>query len=340
MSAPVSDSEPRIPEGPAIPELGKPVSRLALGTAFYTPDQKETLFPILDAFRAHGGSVLDTGVMYKDGGSEQTLAAWLDDRDARSALSVFTKVCHGTPGTSFTPEEFHKTLEEEIGQSHANLRTDCLDVVLLHRDHPRVPVRDILEAFNDQVQRGRIRCFGGSNWTYERLDEMLEAAEKHGLRRFDLASNNFSLPVPTGPFYKGLISCHGRGEQWHDRHGIANLSWSTQARGFFTDRYNENWRRNPPADETGFDANMRTIYGTDANYQRRRRAERLGQDRGGYTAMEVGLAWVLHRPSMIAVAGAHNLDEFNSCLKAFTLSLTPAESAWLNLETDDDPLAV
>ncbi len=82
-----------------------------------------------------------------------------------------------------------------------------------------------------------------------------------------------------------------------------------------------------------FTSRMIKVYCTDENFERLARAKKLGETKGGYTAVEVALAWLLHKPfSIVPIVGAHNQEELTSCIKATSLQLTESEIKWLNLE--------
>ena len=77
---------------------------------------------------------------------------------------------------------------------------------------------------------------------------------------------------------------------------------------------------------------MLRLYGSDDNYSRLQRAETLGRERGGYTAMEVGLAWLLHRDlPIIPIVGPKAPDEMASCINALSLELTDEDVLSLDL---------
>ncbi len=73
------------------------------------------------------------------------------------------------------------------------LGTDYLDLYVLHRDDPSVPVGPIVEALTAHKKAGRIGAFGGSNWTHERMQEANEYARVNDLTPFAVSSPNFSL---------------------------------------------------------------------------------------------------------------------------------------------------
>jgi aryl-alcohol dehydrogenase-like predicted oxidoreductase len=91
------------------------------------------------------------------------------------------------------------------------------------------------------------------------------------------------------------------------------------------------------ADEDAFARRMVEVYGSPENLERLRRARTLGRELGGYTAVQIALAWLLHKPfPVIPVVGPRTLDELYSCVRATEIRLTEAQRAWLSLEPTVD----
>lgn len=312
--------------------LDKPVSQLALGTAWCGLDDKQACFALFDEFLNLGGNALDTARHY--GASEDVIGLWLQARGTREEMIVITKGGHSSTGDLVT-EDFERTIGREIATSLERLKTDAIDLYLLHRDSPRLPVARIMDCLNAQLERGHIRAFGASNWEYGRIDEANEYAHRHALTPFAAVSNNLALAPPTQPYFPGVVSTDRAGEQWHARTKTPLFSWSSQARGFFTGRYRPEMRRAAARGETDTaTTRMIEVYGTDENFERLRRADELGRDKGGLTAVEIALAWVLHRPiDVVPVVGPTTTEELASCVKATGVELTESEAKWLNLET-------
>ena len=126
------------------------------------------------------------------------------------------------------------------------------------------------------------------------MDEANAYAKQHGLKGFAVVSNNLSLAVPSAPFYPRLVSTDPAGERWHAKTGIPLLSWSSQARGFFTGHYADAVQRQTDGSGDAFTAKLIEVYGTQENLERLRRARELGERLGGYSAVQVALAWLLH----------------------------------------------
>ena len=182
-----------------------------------------------DAFFEGGGNCFDTAFIYSDGRSEALLGEWMAARGVRDELVVLSKGAH-------PPECAPDAVSRQLKQSLERLQTDHLDLYCLHRDDTAVPVSEWIDALNREVDAGRIKLFGGSNWTAERIDEANAYAAANGLQGFSLLSNNFSLARMEDPVWPGcLASSTDDFRNWHSAHNFPLLPWSAQARGFFLD---------------------------------------------------------------------------------------------------------
>ena len=124
------------------------------------------------------------------------------------------------------------------------------------------------------------------------------------------------MSPPTPP--KALHSCA--------KGGVAHLSWSSQARGYFLP---EALRHRLPADTA-----PETCFGSPDNAERRRRAEVLAAEKG-VTAHNIATAWVLCQSfTSLALVGPRSPGEILSTLPGVALKLSVAEVLWLNLEQD------
>jgi len=302
------------------PPLGRPLSRLVLGSMVCHTDALDLTFALLDAWHAAGGNVVDTAHLYSAGASERALGLYLEARGNREDWVILTKGAHhNADRRRVTPEDITCDLRDSL----ARLRTDWVDLYLLHRDDPAVPVGPIVEALNEHLRAGRIRAFGGSNWSPARLEAANDYAARHGLRGFELSSPHLSLAAPREEIWAGCLDARAPADlAWYERSQMPLFAWSSQARGFFADRH---------ARETLEDELLLRVYDTDANWERRRRAAELGA-RYGCTAIQVALAWLLHLPfPVFPLVGPADTAELASCVRAAELRLTPAEVAWLDL---------
>ena len=317
----------------AIEGINKRLSRPALGTAFYRLESRDTWFGILDDFLEQGGTVIDTGRRY--GESEEVVGLWMESRGVRDRMVVSTKGGHGD-FHGLGRNEFTVTIEAELTTSLERLGTEQVDLYMLHRDSPTVPVAEIMDCLNAQLNRGRIGALGASNWEYDRVVEANQYACDHNLKGFSVVSNSIALAMPTEPFLSGLVYARKADERWHQQTGVPLIVWSSQARGFFTGRFTPEMRTAATNVQDAFTARMVEVYGTDDNFERLRRAAELGETKGGYSATQIALAWLLHKPfPLLPIVGPHNRAELKSCFQAVSVQMTRQEAQWLNLEGED-----
>jgi aryl-alcohol dehydrogenase-like predicted oxidoreductase len=304
-----------------VPPLGRELSRLVLGSMVFSLEELELTFGLLDTWMELGGNVVDTAHVYSGGNSERAIGRWFQERGRREELVLLTKGAHhNADRRRVTPEDITCDLRDSL----ARLKVDTIDLYLLHRDDPEVPVGPIVEALNEHRRAGRIRAFGGSNWNPQRLDEANAYAAAHGLQGFSASSPNLSLAVQNEPVWTDCLSASDPASRaWYARTQMPLFAWSSQAGGFFTGLYSPENREN----ET-----MVRVYYSDDNWERLRRATELGRQKG-FTANQVALSWVLHQPfPTFPLIGPHSVDELKSSVAALNLELTAEEVRWLNLE--------
>ena len=157
------------------------VCRLVLGTGSCHQLSELEAHELFDAYVSLGGNCFDTALVYF--GIESVIGSWMRSRGNRSAVIVDAKGAHHeTIRPSGAPHEFHRArvnpveIVADIDEILRRLGTDYLDVFTLHRDDPDQPVGPILDCLAGQQTKGRIRGYGLSNWSVERLEEAREYA--------------------------------------------------------------------------------------------------------------------------------------------------------------------
>jgi len=306
----------------SIAGLQKPVSRLIMGTMIYSPGDMPLTCAMLDSFVSLGGNTLDTAHIYGQGDSERAVGEWMRMRGNRAEIVLVGKGAHhDAHGPRVNPAAIASDLEESLQR----FGTDYIDLYLLHRDDPGVPVGEIVSCLNEHYRAGRVRAFGGSNWSHRRLQEALDFAHAHGLVPFVASSPNFSLAVMNEPPWPGAISATREGKDWYREHQFPLLAWSSQAQGFFTGR---------AAPQNYSDAEMVRVWYNPGNFERLARAAALGRQKG-VSANTVALAYVLCQPfPTFAIIGPRTQEETRTSIEAMEITLTREELKWLNLEDE------
>jgi predicted dehydrogenase/aryl-alcohol dehydrogenase-like predicted oxidoreductase len=297
----------------------KPASRMVLGTMLEGAGiLAPHAFVFYDYFFEHGGNIFDTAHIYAGGAGERTLGEWLRQRGVRKEVNLIVKGAH----TPFCDPE---NLKAQFLESLDRLQVDHADIYMLHRDNPEIPAGEFVEVLNEQVRAGRIGIFGGSNWILERVDEANEYARQKGLQGFGAVSNQFSLARMIQPIWTGCISASDPASRaWHKETGIPLFAWSSQARGFFVRGSRDDLA----------DGELVNTWYSDDNFERLARVRELAGEKKT-EPVHIAAAYVLHQPfPVFALIGPRKLSELASSFKAFDVSLSPGEIAWLNLESE------
>lgn len=298
--------------------VSKPVSKLVMGSDYFRPENIEQVSEILDGFLAIGGNTIDTAFVYQKGNSEQAIGLWLQGKN-RDTINIWTKGAHHNADG---PRVNKDAISEELDISLERLQTDHVELYALHRDNPDVAVGAILEWLNEHVESGKMGAFGASNWTTSRLQEANDYAAEHGLRGFSFNSPNLSLAKAIEPYWPGCVSADSQMVAWHERTQLPLMSWSSQARGFFTGRFTR---------EDTTNADLVRVFYNDENWERYRRAQVLAEEKGVST-IQIALAYVLNQSfPTCAIVGPQNSVEMTSCKEAAKLELTRDELNWLDL---------
>jgi aryl-alcohol dehydrogenase-like predicted oxidoreductase len=309
---PLKKGGTRIPKR-SIPGLGKQASIVATGFEDFRTFASAAI--LLDGFFEAGGNLYDTGFVYGAGVTEKLLGEWHTNRGVREDIVIIGKGAH-------SPLCYPDVIAKQLDVTLDRLKTDYVDIYFMHRDNLDVPVGEFVDAMDAEAKRGRIRGpFGGSNWTQARMQEAIDYARKAGKQAPGALSNNFALAEMINPIWAGCIAASDESyKAWLTQHQIPNFSWSSQARGFFTDRAGRDKRDN---------AELVNTWYSDKNFARRDRAIELGKKLNA-SPIHIALAYVLAQPfPSIPLIGPRRLDELDDSIKAFSIKLTPDQVKWL-----------
>jgi predicted dehydrogenase/aryl-alcohol dehydrogenase-like predicted oxidoreductase len=305
-------SDPSMKFGP-VEGLDKLVSRVGIGSMVFNQGLPLTC-ALLDYFVEHGGNCIDTAYAYR---TESMVGEWLRLRGNRYDVVLIAKGAH-------TPDCNPQALTRQLFESLDKLQTDFVDLYFMHRDNLDIPVGEFVDCLNEHHRAGRIRAFGGSNWTTQRIDEANEYARKRGLVPFTASSPNFALALWNEPMWAGCVAATDPASRaWYAERQMPIFAWSSQASGLFTGRY-----RPEDRDDPSIAAIVRTWYNT-GNFGRLARARTLADQRG-VSSSEIALAYVLCQPfPVFALIGPRTIEEARESLGALSIALSSDEMRWL-----------
>lgn len=323
--------------------LNKGLSKMVFGTA--TPqlfaavadgaaaEDKEKAFKLLDSVFEAGINTFDCAAHY----GEEIMGEWMQERGNREECVIITKCAH--------PNKWRDRVTDfdilsDVHDSLSKLRTDYIDVYMLHRDNPQVPVGPIVEVMNRLYSEGKIKLFGGSNWTHERIAEANKYAREHNLIPFTVSSPNFGLAeqvadpwVSDAKFGGGCVTIAGpknkAAREWYAENNIPVFAYSSLARGFFSGAF----RSDKPEKAREILDNPGYIgYFCENNIKRLARCEKIAEKKD-ITVAQAAMAWIYNqRFEVFALSSPVTAEQLRENIQALEIKLTEDEIKWLDLQ--------
>jgi aryl-alcohol dehydrogenase-like predicted oxidoreductase len=311
---------------------GVKVSRLGLGCGnfggigsapeFFGKGETEAqAFALMDRAVDAGINFFDTANAYGGGRSETYIGNWLAAKGStvRQQLLLSSKVFNPVgPGPNDRGLSRRHILNQ-VDESLRRLRTDRLDLYLIHEPDPDTPLEETIGALHDVVRMGKVLYVGASNIEAWRLARALAISELRGLVRFEWVQNSYSLLDRT-PERELFPLCVDR--------GVGFTAFSPLAGGWLTGKY-----RSAGAYPDGSRMTLRpepyqhlisdAIFSGVSAF-----AEHAKQRGVDMTALAI--AWVLHHPRVdAAIIGPRTVAQLEAALAAPSIALSDADAARL-----------
>ena len=283
------------------------------GTVFGWTADDATSTAILDAYAEHGGNFVDTADSYAAGRSETMIGNWMRARRNRSDIVVATKVGKSADNPGLRA----RVLTRAVNASLERLGTDRIDVLYLHIDDPTVDFEETLLAVDELIRAGKVRYFGGSDHTGNRLIEARIASAQLGVAPMVALQNHYNL-VHRDEYENGLA--HVAAQQ-----GLAVMPRFALASGFLTGKYRQraDIARFPRGSEVArlmTRKNLRVLAALD---------EVAAAHEASVAA--VSLAWLLTKPNVVApVVSASQPEQVPELMTAPSVRLTRHQASDLD----------
>lgn len=278
----------------------------------FTVDDDKT-FDVLDTYVRVGGNFIDTADSYTDGQSESLIGEWMHSRRMRDDVVLATKIGKNTENPGLTP----LSMERAVDASLKRLKTDHIDLLYLHIDDSEVAFERTLLGVDRLIRAGKVRYFGGSDHSGNRLYEARIAAGMLGVAPMVALQNQYSL-VHRNEYEQDLARVAA---QQH----LAVMPRFALASGFLTGKYRtradvRGHRRGSEVAKLLTKRNLRIV----------NELERIASLHGAPVAA-VALAWLLTKPNVVApVASASSPKQVTEIVQAAAVQLTRHEVAELN----------
>lgn len=306
----------------SMPGTDLTVSKVALGGSdLGSRIDREASFALLDAFIEGGGNCIDTALVYADwipgtkSLSEKTIGAWMKERGNREQLVLMTKGGHPYLSSMHIPRLSREEIISDLNESLHHLGVETIDLYWLHRDDPARPVGEIIETMNELVQSGKIRYFGCSNWSTERIREATRYAERHQLAGFAASQLMWNLAVvnqeTVDPRHMAILS--PQDWEYYCAAGMTVFAYTSQARGFFS-----------KAAKGGLSCVAETVRRSYENPQTMARLEQVMRlaEESAIPVSTVVLAYLTNQPfPAVPIVGPQSIPQLSETLMAAGLEL-------------------
>lgn len=219
------------------------VSQICMGTGQYGSSIDEAVArQQLDAFFELGGNFIDTAHVYGnwieglESPSEKIIGRWFRDTGRRESMILTTKGGHPDLNHMDRPRLSRQEIPLDIEESLRFLQTDYIDLFLLHRDDPEIPVGQIIDCLDTCVAQGKIRYYGCSNWQLSRIQEAAAYAKQKGSKGFTVNQLMWSLAdinhhrIPDSTFVPMDKATYA----YQKETGLNAMAYMSLAKAFFT----------------------------------------------------------------------------------------------------------
>jgi aryl-alcohol dehydrogenase-like predicted oxidoreductase len=269
----------------------------------------------IHAAMEQGITSFDTAPGYGSGHAEETLGAAMVGRRDRAVITTKCGIVprnshNGQPGR----DSSRASILKEIDDSLRRLRTDHVDVYLVHWPDPETPLEETMATMDEIQKAGKTRLVGVSNFDVDLLEQC------RGLRSIDVLQVGYNLF--DWRMEKEIFP-------YCQKNGIGVMAYGSLAYGMLTGAFTEDttfeetdWRSNGVAFG-------QPILGGDNFRHNVRLVQRLRDEVAkpkGLTVAQLALAWVVRNPIVTtAMVGARVPAEIQENVGAATVELSDAD---------------
>lgn len=295
------------------------VSEIALGTwgiggAGWDENSEETRLDAIHSAIESGINFIDTAPAYNGGMAEDYVGRALEDMGIRKEVYIVTKC-----GTEFIDGKYVRSCAPEVifrecEASLRNLRTDYIDLYMIHWPDASVPIAETMNALNTLKQQGKILHIGVSNFSKEQIVE----AQKYG----DIEAYQ--------PQYSMVFRSNEDQMKWASEQGMGVMTYGSLGAGILTGTYRKR-PKFPPTDnrnrfykhfkEPMFSKIMKLVNVMDV----------MAEAHGGIPLAQIAINWAVQKEFVTSsIVGVQHRERIMENCDSFDWMLTPEENAILD----------
>lgn len=294
------------------------ISQICLGTmTFGNPVSERKAISIIHRAIDLGINIIDTANIYegyrrlvgsKGGVAESILGRALDKK--RNQVILMTKVGNAVGHLSEDQGLSQTHIFREIDKSLRRLRTDVIDLYLLHRPDPNTPIIKTVGAINALISMGKVRYYGISNFPAEQIKEILSVCNSSG----------FPKPVVSQPPYSLLRRDIEKTElHLYQGNKISVIPYQALQGGLLTGKYHRH--QTPPPDSRKTEKPTWMWDFDDSLFDKLETIEKLAESIRR-PLNHYALAWVLTRPNVVStIIGVKKCQQLDDNMKSLDLEI-------------------
>lgn len=286
------------PEGPELSRIAHGLWRLK-----DWGKSRAEIQEIIDSCLQLGITTFDHADIYGDYNCESLFGAALAESSVRREdIELVTKcgiklVSENRPDVSIKHYDTSAShILDSVENSLKNLKTDYVDLLLIHRPDPLMNASEVGEAFSRLRESGKVLCFGVSNFLPS---------------QFELLSSQTDVPLVTNQIEYSVLNTEAQDNGMLDmcqRLRISPMAWSPLGGG-------------------------KLFHGHTERIVRLRKVMKdIADELSGDSIDQVALAWILNHPAQfVVVLGTGNLDRIRRSAGAEELKLSRQQ--WFRIWT-------
>lgn len=289
-------------------ELGKTglsVPAIAVGCMRINNIEKTQVEAFLKNALEQGANYFDHADIYGGGTCEEIFAEAIQMNSTIREKIILQSKCGIKPGVCYDLSKEHILFS--VDGILKRLKTEYLDVLLLHRPDALVEPEEVAEAFDILHNKGKVRHFGVSNYNPMQI-ELLQKYVKQPLHinqlQFSITNANMMTQgLHVNMLDDAAVNRDGSVLDFCRLNDITIQTWSPFQYGFFEGVFLGN-EKFPKLNET--------IDGLADKYN--------------VSNTTIAMAWLLRHPAhMMPVTGTMSISRLTECLKATKIQLTREE---------------
>lgn len=285
-----------------------PASAVEMGCMRLT-DTKASVDSVIGTALDCGIDFFDHADIYGGGKCEELFGEYLSShKDIRDKITVQTKCAIRRGCYDFSKEH----ILNSVNASLKRLKTDYIDVLLLHRPDTLMEPEEVAEAFNQLEREGKVRYFGVSNHNLYQI-ELLKTAVKQ-----PIITNQLQMSITeSGMITSGLnVNMKNSESVMHDGglleysriKNITIQTWSPFQKGFFEG----------------------TFIGDNENYPELNKKLEEFSEKYSATPTGIAAAWILRHPAgMQLISGSVSEQRIKEICRGADITLTRED--WYSL---------